>query len=347
MQGAGAAGVAFIGAEYLLPLVLLPARARPERGAAAGALALMLRPAGAQLPGIRTGARTQNVLSLAKIAMILGLGAGGRSCSGAPPRPPASRAPGRAASVGGLIAAAVAVLLHLRRLPEHHEPRRRRARRAPQPAARRLRRHGDRHRPLPAASTSPTSGRSASTASRHRRSSRPRWRAQRSGPSGEARGLARDLPVRGRLRERDDPPDAAQLLRDGRGRRACRAPSCASTRARRSRRPAWRSSRPRCCVPALLLGSFEKLLSYVMFTDALVAGGRGLERLRAAAARTGRTSRSCSGCRGLPVLPAIFMACLLAVCVHVLFTETRLAIAGVVVLLLGWPLFSLARSVTR
>ena len=71
MQGAGAAGVAFIGAEYLGLLLLPP-------GARAGATlpvacALMLVLLVINYVGIRTGARTQNVLSILKIVMIAGL----------------------------------------------------------------------------------------------------------------------------------------------------------------------------------------------------------------------------------------------------------------------------------
>ena len=100
MQGAGAAGVAFIGAEYLLPL-LLPAHARTT-----GALML---PRGAPLmlillalnwAGIRTGARTQNVLSLSKIVMIAGLAvsaapAGRAPAGGSRGRPARCRRPRR------------------------------------------------------------------------------------------------------------------------------------------------------------------------------------------------------------------------------------------------------------
>ena len=74
MQGAGAAGVAFSGAEYLAPLLLPPERRTPA-ALLAGACGLMLLLLALNYAGIRTGARTQNVLSLLKVAMILGLGA--------------------------------------------------------------------------------------------------------------------------------------------------------------------------------------------------------------------------------------------------------------------------------
>ena len=100
-------------------------------------------------------------------------------------------------------------------------------------------------------------------------------------------------------------------------------------------------------IPALWLGSFEKLLSYVMFTDSLslvvVASTLFVLRRR----RTGEDQPGLFRVPLYPLLPAVFMACLLAVCLHVLVTETRLAIAGMVVLAAGAPLFALARRVTR
>jgi APA family basic amino acid/polyamine antiporter len=100
-------------------------------------------------------------------------------------------------------------------------------------------------------------------------------------------------------------------------------------------------------IPALGLGSFEKLLSYVMFTDgltlAVVASTLFVLRRRG----TGSQETGLFRVPLYPVLPAVFTACLLAVCLRVLVTETRLAIAGMVVLLAGWPLFRLARRVTR
>jgi hypothetical protein len=49
---------------------------------------------------------------------------------------------------------------------------------------------------------------------------------------------------------------------------------------------------------------------------------------------------------GYPVLPAVFTACLFAVSMRVLVTETRIALAGLAILLLGAPLFLLARRVS-
>src|SRR5476649_2621510 len=72
MQGAGAAGVAFIGADYLVPIVL-PPQLRAPHASLILACATMLVLLVLNYRGIRSGARTQNVLSALKIAMIIGL----------------------------------------------------------------------------------------------------------------------------------------------------------------------------------------------------------------------------------------------------------------------------------
>ena len=73
MQGAGAAGVAFVGVDYLGPLVLPPDWQGPQASLIL-ACALMLLLLTLNYIGIRSGARTQNLLSLMKIAMMIGLG---------------------------------------------------------------------------------------------------------------------------------------------------------------------------------------------------------------------------------------------------------------------------------
>src|SRR5580700_4077014 len=72
MQGAGAAGVAFIGADYLIP-VLLPPQWRTPHASLAFACATMLILLTLNYRGVKPGARVQNLLSVAKIAMIVGL----------------------------------------------------------------------------------------------------------------------------------------------------------------------------------------------------------------------------------------------------------------------------------
>ncbi|MGH7534348.1 MAG: APC family permease, partial [Gemmatimonadales bacterium] len=98
-------------------------------------------------------------------------------------------------------------------------------------------------------------------------------------------------------------------------------------------------------VPAFLLGSFEKLLSYVMFSDSLmlVVVASTVFVLRARGAGGPEAFQA----PGPPVLPAVFLVCLLGVAVFVALTETRIALAGTGILLAGWPLFHLARRVSR
>jgi APA family basic amino acid/polyamine antiporter len=93
-------------------------------------------------------------------------------------------------------------------------------------------------------------------------------------------------------------------------------------------------------LPAFLLGSFEKLLNYVIFTDmltlAVVASTLFVLRRR----RTGEGGFSMPG---YPVLPAFYIACLIGVAARVFSLEPGLALAGIVILLTGWPLFRLGR----
>ncbi len=91
-------------------------------------------------------------------------------------------------------------------------------------------------------------------------------------------------------------------------------------------------------VPAFLLGSFEKLLNYVMFTDtltlAVVASTLFVLRRR-------HTGDGGFAMRGYPFLPAVYIASLLGIAVRVFSLEPRLAVAGIIILLTGWPLFRL------
>lgn len=96
-------------------------------------------------------------------------------------------------------------------------------------------------------------------------------------------------------------------------------------------------------LPALLLGSFEKLLNYVMFTDALTLAvvASTLFVLRRRHQGDGGFSMP-----GYPLLPALYFLCLVGVACRVLVTEPVLALAGIVILLTGWPLFRLARRLS-
>jgi APA family basic amino acid/polyamine antiporter len=94
-------------------------------------------------------------------------------------------------------------------------------------------------------------------------------------------------------------------------------------------------------LPAFVLGSFEKLLNYVIFTDtltlAVVASTLFVLRRRHAGDGGFRVL-------GYPVLPAFYILCLLGVAARVFSLEPRLALAGIVILLTGWPLFRLGRK---
>jgi APA family basic amino acid/polyamine antiporter len=91
-------------------------------------------------------------------------------------------------------------------------------------------------------------------------------------------------------------------------------------------------------VPAFLLGSFEKLLNYVMFTDtltlAVVASTLFVLRRR-------HTGDGGFSMWGYPFLPLVYIACLLGIAARVFSLEPRLALAGIIILLTGWPLFRL------
>ncbi len=97
-------------------------------------------------------------------------------------------------------------------------------------------------------------------------------------------------------------------------------------------------------VPAFLLGSFEKLLDYVIFTDmvTLVVVASTLFVLR----RRGGSEDGAFRIPGYPVLPALYLLALAAVAAQVAVTEPRLALAGTAILLTGWPLFRVGRSLS-
>jgi len=91
-------------------------------------------------------------------------------------------------------------------------------------------------------------------------------------------------------------------------------------------------------VPAFLLGSFDKLLSYVIFTDTLTLAvvASTIFVLRRRHAGDGAFSMW-----GYPVLPVLYMVCLLGAAASVFSQEPNLAVSGIAVLLTGWPLYRL------
>jgi APA family basic amino acid/polyamine antiporter len=342
MQGAGAAGVAFIGAEYLLPLVA-PDVARSANAVLPLALALMGILLVLNYLGIRTGSHTQNVLSLLKIAMILGLGLA-PFLAGHPPPPPSALL-GSPASAGGMVAAAVACFYAYGgyQMAMNLGGDVRRARRNLPLAicggmavvvALYLLVNTAYHAALGLPGVAGSKLVAAALA-----------RATL-GASGEtAVSLLIFLSAAGFVNATilQMPRSYYAMAEDG-GLPGVFLRVNPRTQVQEAGLGFFAAT---MLIPALWLGSFEKLLSYVMFTDSLslavLASTLFVLRRRGTGSEAPDLFRVPLG----PVLPAIFMACLLAVCVHVLLTETRLAIAGVAVMLIGWPLFVLARRATR
>lgn len=341
MQGAGAGGVAFIGAEYLNPLLLAPERRTPG-AVLASATALMLVLLALNYAGIRAGARTQNVLSILKIAMILGLAAAALLLADRAPGATFSRPPANA-SWAGLIAASVAVFYAYGGYQNTMNV------------------GGDVRNPrrnLPLAVTSGmvivvglylginlayhrvlgiegVAGASLVAAAVARAAF---------GQTGEAVvSLAIFLSAAGFVN--------ATILQLPRSYYAM-AEDGALPRAFLRVNPATQVQETgllffgaTMLLPAFLLGSFEKLLSYVMFSDSLmlVVVASTVFVLRARGAGGPEAFQA----PGPSVLPAVFLLCLLGVAVFVALTETRIALAGAGILLAGWPLFHLARRVSR
>jgi APA family basic amino acid/polyamine antiporter len=95
-------------------------------------------------------------------------------------------------------------------------------------------------------------------------------------------------------------------------------------------------------IPALLLGSFEKLMNYVMATDtltlAVVASTLFVLRRRA-------TEAVGFAVPGYPVLPAVYVLMLLGVSASVFATTPLVAVSALAIQIAGWPLYVLGRRV--
>ncbi|MCX6142546.1 MAG: amino acid permease [Ignavibacteriales bacterium] len=96
-----------------------------------------------------------------------------------------------------------------------------------------------------------------------------------------------------------------------------------------------------------LLGTFERILSYVMIFDtlnnALVASTVFILRKRGIASSEGKPYRV----PFYPVLPAIFVVFLLTITVNVAISQPGSLLFGGLILLTGYPVFLLMRKVTR
>ncbi len=215
MQGAGAAGVAFIGAEYLMP-VILPPQWRTPQASLVLACTTMLILLVCNYRGVKPGALVQNLLSLLKIAMILGLALLALLLAPRLPAPtPRSAAPtGSASRVG-----ADSLLLRLWRISIDHELGRRLEGRAAPLSARHHGRDVQRGRPVSVAEFRLSKG---SRNRRHRGlevgGGCPVARDLRTLRRGA--DLSRRVSVGRRIRECHHHSDAAQFLRHGAGRSA-------------------------------------------------------------------------------------------------------------------------------
>ena len=338
MQGAGAAGVALIGAEYLSPLLL--GRERPAGGAtlviACGLMVVLLV---LNYAGIRTGARTQNVLSVLKVAMIVVLGGAALLVGPGSETATSAEASGSAA---GFVAACVAVFYAYGGYQntmnvggDVRDPRRSLplaiAGGVAIVVALYLFVNLGYHRVLGVEGVAGAKLVAAAVA-----------RAA-FGAAGEAIvSLAIFLSAAGFVN--------ATILQVPRSYYAM-AEDGALPRAFLRVNPKTQVQPiglvffgVTMLLPVVLLGSFEKLLGYVMFTDSLmlVVVASTVFVLR----RRGAGGPDAFRAPGHPVLPAAFILCLVGVASHVALTEPRLALAGTAILLVGWPIFHLARRVS-
>jgi APA family basic amino acid/polyamine antiporter len=335
MQGAGAAGVAFIGADYLMP-VLLPPQFRTGHASLVLACATMLILLILNYRGVKPGARAQNLLSILKIAMIVGLAAAALLLA---PRAPVTGA--TAATPTGLRLASALIpcfyayggyQLTMNLGADLKDARRR------FPLAitagmltvvglylllnfayqRVLGINGIAESKLVAAALSRATF----------------------GSSGEVLvSIAVFLSAAGFVNATiiQMPRSFYAMAQDG-----------VLPRAFLRVNPHTQTQEvgllffgATMLVPAFLLGSFEKLLNYVMFTDtislAVVASTLFVLRHR-------RVGDGGFSVLGYPVLPGFYMACLLVVAARVFSLEPRLAVTGIAIMLTGWPLFRLGRT---
>lgn len=335
MQGAGAAAVAFIGAEYLVGL-LLPGEKRGGNAVLLVALSLMVVLLLLNALGIRVGAGAQNVLSMTKIVMIAGLAAAAFAFT---PRAAAATSPPSTAPPAGLAAALIPCFyayggyhMTMNLGADVKDAKRR----------------------FPLAVTAgmlAVVGLYLAINVAYVRTLGPR------GVSGSplvAAALARaSLGVAG------EAVASALIFLSAAGfvnATVLQMPRSYHAMAEDGVLPAaFRRVDPRTqvspaglaafgatmLVPAFVLGSFEKLLNYVIFTDmlTLVVVSSTLFVLR----RHGEGGEGAFRIPLYPVLPALYVLALAAVAAHVAVTEPRLALAGTAILLTGGPLFLLGR----
>jgi len=343
MQGAGAAGVAVVGSEYLLRAL--------GRGAAGGAAAAWLAALmlgvllGLNALGVRTGARTQNLLSLSKIILIFGLAGLGLLLAPVAARPSVASAAGRDVAAGpglaGWLTALTAVFYayggcqNTMNLAGDVRDARLKLPRAVLlgvviVTALYLSINAAYVRAL---------GADAVAASPLVAADLARLVVGRSGENFVS--LAIFLSAAGFVNATilHVPRTYVAMAEDR------LLPSVLGRLDPRTRAqgPGLLFFAVTMFVPLLFLGSFENLLGYVMFTDALSLAlvASCLFRLR----RRGEGDLSGSAWRmpGYPWLPAAFVLVVLAVAVTVLVGRTPIALAGCAIILLGIPLYAIMR----
>jgi basic amino acid/polyamine antiporter, APA family len=335
MQGAGAAGVAFIGADYLTP-VLLPPQWRTPHASLALACATMLILLILNYRGVKPGARVQNLLSVLKIAMIVGLAVSALLLA---PRAPTIEAVSTAPSGLRLASALIPCFyayggyqLTMNLGADLKDARRR----------------------FPLAITAGMitvvalylllnfayqrvlgiggiAGSKLAAAALSRATF---------GPTGEVLiSIAVFLSAAGFVNATiiQMPRSFYAMAQDGVLPRAFLRVN-PDTQVQEVGLMFFGAT---MLLPAFVLGSFEKLLNYVIFTDtvtlAVVASTLFVLRRR-------RLGDGGFSMWGYPLLPAAYMACLLGVAARFFTLEPRLALTGIVILLTGWPLFRLGRK---
>jgi basic amino acid/polyamine antiporter, APA family len=344
LQGAGAAGVSFIGVEYL-NLVLLPPAQRTAGATLTGALTLMGGLLALNLLGIRAGARTQNVLSLSKIVLIVGLALSALLL--ATPAQPAltSALPAQNPwNWAGLAGAGVAVFYTYGgyqsaiNLGGDVRDARRTLPRAVTGGMvvvvalyLLINFAYDRVLGLPDLVASPLVAAGLARAA--------------FGPPGETViSLAIFLSAAGFVNATiiQMPRTYYAMAEDG----ALPAAFLRVNPRTQVQQTGLLFFGATMLVPAFLLGSFDKLLSYLVLTDALtqaIVASTLFVLRRRATAPSERSFRM----PGYPLLPALFTLCLVGIALRVVITEPTLSLVGLAILLLGAPLFLLARRWVR
>ena len=337
MQGAGAAAVAFIGADYLAP-VILPAGLRTPQTTLALACATMLLLLFLNYRGVRSGARTQNWLSVTKIAMIAGLAAFALALA---PRAPVTEAvptspwlPSFASALVPCFYAYGGYQLTMNLGADLKDARRR----FPIAIGAGMLTVVALYLALNLAyqqvlGTAGIAGSKLVAAALSRATF---------GPYGEALiSVAVFLSAAGFVNATilQMPRSFYAMAEDGVLPKAFLRVN-PKTQVQEVGLLFFGAT---MLLPAFLLGSFEKLLNYVMFTDALTLAvvASTLFILRRRHEGDGGFTMP-----GYPVLPAIYFVCLVGVAIRVLATAPELAFAGVVILLTGWPLFRLGKRLS-